>query len=635
MPKFVLILMVRNEERILKRCMESVAGFVDAYCICDTGSTDKTCEIATEFLKTHDGCLTQVPWQNFGYNRTASFANAQSYLKKTGWDLKDTYGLLLDADMMFAPGSLKTYPLEHVGYTIVQCAGSMEYPNTRLVRMDHLWECKGVTHEYWDAHCEHIPKAICSINDFNDGGCKSDKFQRDALLLEKGVIDEPTNVRYMFYLAQTYHSTGRWKDSIAMYKRRIHAGGWFEEIWYSHYMIAKCHRELGNIPKFEEWMLRAHAYRKERAESLYELARYFRETGQQYKAYQNVIMGQRIPLSTDSLFIETDVYRGLFDYEQSILDYYVKSDRYEGLQSSVKYMLKLGLHHPSILYNLQYYTKPLVSERKRLTFPAVFGPSFSPSALSVIGYPVVNVRYVNYKVINGNFVTPESVSLCENACFNLDNGKLIERMDESTVGLPTVEGSIRGLEDVRGFKDELGNYCFTATVHNYAEGAIRILRGCYSDTGSYSKCVVLPSPRQRHCEKNWLPITGTDRMIYDWHPLTLVDSLGTIVKEIQTPPMFSNFRGSAPPIRIDNVWWALVHMVDYGPPRKYYHCLVELNSDLVPTRVSMPFTFVSPAIEYCLSFRRVDDTLHFFAGINETALSRFIVRLTEFTWNML
>jgi len=31
----------------------------------------------------------------------------------------------------------------------------------------------------------------------------------------------------------------------------------------------------------------------------------------------------------------------------------------------------------------------------------------------------------------------------------------------------------------------------------------------------------------------------------------------------------------------------------------------------------------------------VNDTLHFFAGINETALSRFIVQLTEFTWNTL
>jgi glycosyltransferase involved in cell wall biosynthesis len=633
MPKFVLILMVRNEERILKRCMESVEGFVEAYCICDTGSTDKTCEIATEFLKTHDGCLTHVQWQDFGYNRTASFANAQTYLKTTGWDLKDTYGLLLDADMMFDPGSLKTHPLEHIGYTIVQCAGTLEYPNTRLIRMDHLWECRGVTHEYWDAPCEHIPKVICHINDFNDGGCKSDKFQRDAILLEKGLIDEPTNVRYMFYLAQTYHSTGRWKDSIAMYKRRINAGGWFEEIWYSHYMIAKCHRELGNIPKFEEWMLRAYEYRKERAESLYELARYFRQDGQHYKAYQYVVMGQKIPMSTDSLFIETDVYRGLFDYEQSVLDYYVKSNRYEGLRSSVHYMLKLGLHHPSVLYNLQYYTKPIVSERKRLTFPSVFGPSFSPSALSVLEYPFVNVRYVNYKVVDGNFITPEGLSLCENACFNIETGQLVAKMDEATVNLPVLDHTIRGLEDVRGYFDKNGTSCFTATVHNYDKD-IRILQGKYT-TGQYKDCKVLPSPHGRHCEKNWLPINGTDMFIYDWHPLTLVDSSGTIVKEIQTAPMFSNFRGSAPPIKMDGKWWTLVHMVDYGPPRKYYHCLVELNTDFVPTRVSMPFTFVSPAIEYCLSFRHVNDTLHFFAGINETALSRFIVQLTEFTWNTL
>jgi hypothetical protein len=474
---------------------------------------------------------------------------------------------------------------------------------------------------------------ICHINDFNDGGCKSDKFQRDAILLEKGLTDEPTNVRYMFYLAQTYHSTGRWKDSIAMYKRRINAGGWFEEIWYSHYMIAKCHRELGNIPKFEEWMLRAYEYRKERAESLYELARYFRQDGQHYKAYQYVVMGQKIPMSTDSLFIETDVYRGLFDYEQSVLDYYVKSNRYEGLRSSVHYMLKLGLHHPSVLYNLQYYTKPIISERKRLTFPSVFGPSFSPSALSVLEYPFVNVRYVNYKVVDGNFITPEGLSLCENACFNIETGQLVAKMDEATVNLPVLDHTIRGLEDVRGYFDKNGTSCFTATVHNYDKD-IRILQGKYT-TGQYKDCRVLPSPHGRHCEKNWLPINGTDMFIYDWHPLTLVDSSGTIVKEIQTAPMFSNFRGSAPPIKMDGKWWTLVHMVDYGPPRKYYHCLVELNTDFVPTRVSMPFTFVSPAIEYCLSFRHVNDTLHFFAGINETALSRFIVQLTEFTWNTL
>ena len=50
--KFALILMIKNEEKILKRCLEAVEKVVDCFCICDTGSTDSTQEVAKEFLKT-------------------------------------------------------------------------------------------------------------------------------------------------------------------------------------------------------------------------------------------------------------------------------------------------------------------------------------------------------------------------------------------------------------------------------------------------------------------------------------------------------------------------------------------------------------------------------------------------------
>jgi hypothetical protein len=80
MPKFVLVLMIRNEEKILLRCLSAVTDLVSAFCICDTGSTDTSREIAADFLKTHDGCLTTEPWRDFGYNRTVSFKNAQTYL---------------------------------------------------------------------------------------------------------------------------------------------------------------------------------------------------------------------------------------------------------------------------------------------------------------------------------------------------------------------------------------------------------------------------------------------------------------------------------------------------------------------------------------------------------------------------
>ena len=122
MPKFVLILMVKNEEKIIQRCMTAVEGVVDDYIITDTGSTDKTVDLASEFLTTHEGTIELSDWKNFGHNRTLSFKNAQNYCKGKGFDLKNTYGLLLDGDMVFIPGKLKEQTLGELGYTLIQSA---------------------------------------------------------------------------------------------------------------------------------------------------------------------------------------------------------------------------------------------------------------------------------------------------------------------------------------------------------------------------------------------------------------------------------------------------------------------------------------------------------------------------------
>ena len=37
-----LCMIVKNEEKVLARCLESVRDFADEIVVCDTGSTDKT-----------------------------------------------------------------------------------------------------------------------------------------------------------------------------------------------------------------------------------------------------------------------------------------------------------------------------------------------------------------------------------------------------------------------------------------------------------------------------------------------------------------------------------------------------------------------------------------------------------------
>ena len=49
MVTFSVCMIVKNEERVLERCLNSIAELMDEIIIVDTGSTDKTKQIAGKF----------------------------------------------------------------------------------------------------------------------------------------------------------------------------------------------------------------------------------------------------------------------------------------------------------------------------------------------------------------------------------------------------------------------------------------------------------------------------------------------------------------------------------------------------------------------------------------------------------
>jgi len=89
--KISLCLIARNEERLLAGCLESVQGVVDEIVLVDTGSTDRTMEIARSF----GAKVFELPWANdFSAPRNLSLQKA------TG-----DWVLVLDADERLAPGA--------------------------------------------------------------------------------------------------------------------------------------------------------------------------------------------------------------------------------------------------------------------------------------------------------------------------------------------------------------------------------------------------------------------------------------------------------------------------------------------------------------------------------------------------
>ena len=49
-PTLCLNMIVKNESKIITRLFDSVLPIIDCYCICDTGSTDNTVQIITNYF---------------------------------------------------------------------------------------------------------------------------------------------------------------------------------------------------------------------------------------------------------------------------------------------------------------------------------------------------------------------------------------------------------------------------------------------------------------------------------------------------------------------------------------------------------------------------------------------------------
>ena len=649
--KIIMNLMIKNESKIIERCIERALDHVDAISILDTGSTDNTVEICNKFL---EKCgkpfnVSVEQFKTFGYNRTISFQKAQELCKKLGWDSDKTYAMAVDADMIIKPSdAFKDFKMTANGYNLIQQNGSLKYYNTRFMLCSYDWKCIGATHEYWSGDpTEKIPIEIFYIDDVNDGGCKSDKFERDVRLLTEDLKTEPDNGRTHFYLAQSYKDSGNFNSAIKHYKRRIELGGWYEEVWYAHYQIAKCYDCLKQPEEMEAWALKAFKFHPHRAEPLYYLTVYFKDKYEHFKSYQYYLKGKDIPFpKNDQLFVEYSIYEGLFDYENTIISCYIfGKSKQDTLNDIVNYINNKSHNIDNVWNNIQYYIEPLISQTYKGEYSKLFFAPFEEyqvSSCSLIPYKnnfLMNTRFVNYSIdkhgsyhmrsSDGNVKTKNGMTYLNSSYYPLEDVTMMKEEPDKTFS-----SNIEGLEDVRlfSFKNKIHFACSSKNLTN--DGKIVIAIGEYQpDVNKMTNISVIQSPKPSDCEKNWIFIpenslinceAAKDKMnfIYGWHPL----EIGSVNKQnqleihtkIETPKFFSRVRGSSTICEYDGRLWAVVHIVKYSTPRVYMHSVVSFNRETMkPEMYSLPFVFRKHAIEYCIGFQIKDGTACFVFSQND------------------
>ena len=273
-PKICLSMIVKNEAHVIERCLRSVFPFVDAWVICDTGSTDGTQAIVRQVMAGKPGLLVERPWVNFAHNRNEALQLAQE---------RGEYVFFIDADeTLMLDRVIDTSVLKGDAYYLTCEYGGMRYGRVALVRGALPWRWNGVVHEFLECAAPYTHETLDGplVWVAHEGARSRDPstYLKDAALLEEALKSEPDNTRYWFYLAQSYRDAGKLNESRHTYRKRAQMQGFDEEIWYSRYQIGVLSERLGDNPAVvSHAYLEAYQTRATRAEPLVALARYHRE----------------------------------------------------------------------------------------------------------------------------------------------------------------------------------------------------------------------------------------------------------------------------------------------------------------------------------------------------------------------
>jgi tetratricopeptide (TPR) repeat protein len=630
-PTICLNMIVKNESKIITRLLDSVINIIDFYCICDTGSTDNTCEIITEYFKNMNmngksinGKILYEPFINFEYNR--------NFALESCLNMSD-FILLADADMIlevkdFDKSKLINYDAGH----ILQGSDDFMYTNIRIVKNTGTFKYLGVTHEYLSLpdNCKvlHFDKSELFYRDFGDGGSKSDKFERDVKLLTDGIEKEPTNVRYYFYLANSYHDLGKFEKAIDTYEKRIALGGWNQEIWFSYYRIGLCYKNINKIDNAICAWMNGYQILPERIENLYEIIKHYRIISKHKLCmifYQIAIQILKCNHNrNDFLFLHEDVYKYKLHYEYTIFSNYIGN---KNINNEVIEILNNSNYiSQNLINNLKFY-KFILQPSNIINFNNYAREIYYNDNITLFsssccllenkkknGY-IMNIRYVNYHITKeGLYLNCEKNIISYNKFLKLTTDFQTE--DEKMFKNKISNKKYVGVEDVRIFSDVESNKILFIGCGCHENDNIGIFNGVYAINNQFLvpkeiKC----SFASNGCEKNWVYVDYKEKthVIYKWEPLVIAKineetNIIDLVERKKMPKIFSYIRGSSCGYKFTNKKnldkeeiWFIVHLVSYETPRVYYHLIVVFNKDMDLLRYTAPFKFTEEPIEYSLS----------------------------------
>ncbi|GIO37256.1 beta 1,4 glucosyltransferase [Paenibacillus antibioticophila] len=353
-----LCMIVKNEEEVLARCLDSAKDIVDEINIIDTGSTDRTIEIAKQYTDR----VFHFPW-------TGSFSEARNHAFT--YATKE-YILYLDADDVILEGDRQTFlelkkTLDPAvdSVSMFYNAGMDEFGNVtlryrrnRLVKTAKHFQWRGEVHNYLDVSGYIINSDVAITHKKTEH-----KVGRNLKIYETKIARGDTfSARDYFYYGNELRENGHYEKAIESYEENLKLReGWVEDKINACINMADCYRFLGNMQQEFASLCRSFDYSKPRAEVASRLGYYFYRKNDYHTAIFWYDLATKLPADTDQWSFSFPAYWTWYPHLHMSVCYY-----------------RLGLYKESYLHNEEarkyrpddksiVHNKKLLEEKLKIT----------------------------------------------------------------------------------------------------------------------------------------------------------------------------------------------------------------------------------------------------------------------------
>lgn len=334
-----LCMIVKNEESVLERCLDSVSELVDEIIIVDTGSTDKTKQIAEKFTD-----------KVFDFTWIDDFSAARNFaFEKAAMD----YILWLDADDIILPeDKVKFMELKeeldpmtdvvmmryNIGFD-EKGRVVFSYFRERLIKRSRNFKWFEPVHEYLQFNGQIIHSDIGITHAKLEQGKSNRNIHIYENLLANG---KKLSTRGTYYYARELKDNKHYKEAIKRFSEFLDSGlGWVEDNIMACSEIAKCYQFTGEPEKALQSMMRSFQYDTPRGELCCQIGSYFKEKAKYRQAVFWFELVFRLQKPQDSWGFHQEDFWGFIPSLECCVCYdklgeYEKAELYNNLAGNFK-----------------------------------------------------------------------------------------------------------------------------------------------------------------------------------------------------------------------------------------------------------------------------------------------------------